>query len=179
MTPAQTTHPLPPVGRRYGVAGRQLYLHRSGTGRPVVVILPGAGMFGLGYFNIQSQVAELATSVIYDRAGTGWSDAAPLPRSLADVVEELRELLRAADLQGPYLFVAHSLGGLYARRFAQLYPGEVAGLLLLDPAHEDSERVALTREELLELLSDAVELQPGGVPPTRTEVVEMVDSHGR
>jgi pimeloyl-ACP methyl ester carboxylesterase len=139
MTPAQITHPMPPVGRHYDVAGRQLYLHRWGTGRPVVVILPGAGMFGLGYFNIQSQVAEFATSVIYDRAGTGWSEAAPLPRSLADVVEELRGLLRAADLQGPYLFVAHSLGGLYARRFAQLYPGEVAGMLLLDPAHEDFE----------------------------------------
>ncbi len=137
LPPTQEAHDLPPIGRRYEVAGRRLYLHRSGTGRPVVVFLPGGGMFGLGYLNIHTLVAELATSVVYDRAGTGWSDQIPLPRSAADVAEELRSLLRTADLAGPYLFVGHSLGGLYARRFAQLFPADVAGLLLLDPAHED------------------------------------------
>jgi pimeloyl-ACP methyl ester carboxylesterase len=94
-------------------------------------------MFGLGYFNIHTRVAELTTSVIYDRAGTGWSDEVPLPRSASDVAEELRRLLHTADLPGPYLLVGHSLGGLYARRFSQLFPADVAGLLLLDPAHED------------------------------------------
>ena len=135
--PSQDTDDLPTVGRRYEVAGRRLYLHRAGTGGPVVVFLPGGGMFGLGYLNIQRRAAELATSVLYDRGGTGWSDPIPLPRSAAEVAQELRGLLRAADLPGPYVFVAHSLGGLYARRFAQLFPAEVAGLLLLDPAHED------------------------------------------
>jgi pimeloyl-ACP methyl ester carboxylesterase len=53
------------------------------------------------------------------------------------VVQELRALLRVAGLSGPYLLVGHSLGGLYARRFAQLAPADVAALLLLDPAHED------------------------------------------
>ncbi|MGI9068449.1 MAG: alpha/beta fold hydrolase [Pyrinomonadaceae bacterium] len=137
LPPTQEAHDLPPIGRRYEVAGRRLYLHRSGTGRPVVVFLPGGGMFGLGYLNIHTLVAELTTSVVYDRAGTGWSDQIPLPRSAAEIAEELRSLLRTADLAGPYLFVAHSLGGLYARRFAQLFPADVAGLLLLDPAHED------------------------------------------
>lgn len=128
---------LPPIGRRYDVDGRRLYLHRSGTGQPVVVFLAGGGMFGLGYLNVQAMVAELTTSVVYDRGGTGWSDPVPLPRTATAVVEELHALLRAAELAGPYIFVGHSLGGLYARRFAQLFPGEVAGLLLLDPAHED------------------------------------------
>ena len=137
LPPTREADDLPPIGRRYEVAGRQLYLHRSGTGRPVVVFLAGGGMFGLGYLNIHTRVAELTTSVVYDRAGTGWSDPIPLPRSAADVAGELRSLLRTADLAGPYLFVGHSLGGLYARRFAQLFPADVAGLLLLDPAHED------------------------------------------
>jgi pimeloyl-ACP methyl ester carboxylesterase len=53
------------------------------------------------------------------------------------VTDELRELLRVADLPAPYLLVGHSLGGLYARHYAQRFPDEVAGLLLLDPAHED------------------------------------------
>lgn len=137
MSPTQNALDLPPIGRLYDVGGRQLFLHRSGTGGPVVVFLPGAGMFGLGYLNVQSRTAELTTSVLYDRGGTGWSEEIPLPRSAAAVVEELRGLLLSAGLAGPYIFVAHSLGGLYARRYAQLYPGDVAGLLLLDPAHED------------------------------------------
>jgi len=139
MSPTQLAVDLPPIGRRYDVGGRQLFLHRSGTGGPVVVFLPGAGMFGLGYLNVQSKAAELTTSVLYDRGGTGWSDDIPLPRSAAAVVEELRGLLLSSGLPGPYIFVAHSLGGLYARRYAQLFPDEVAGLLLLDPAHEDYE----------------------------------------
>ena len=133
----ESTTTLPPIGGLCEVNGRQHYLQRSGTGAPVVVFLPGGGMFGLGYFNIHRRVAELTTSVIYDRGGTGWSDQVQIPRSAAQVVDELRALLHAADLAGPYLLIGHSLGALYARRFAQLFPGDVAGLLLLDPAHED------------------------------------------
>lgn len=74
--------------------------------------------------------------MIYDRAGTGWSDDIALPRQAAEVAAELRGLLNAAGIEPPYVLVGHSLGGAYIRRYAQLYPGEVAGLLFLDPAHE-------------------------------------------
>ena len=74
--------------------------------------------------------------MLYDRAGTGWSDAIALPRTAAAVAEELRALLAAADVPAPYVLVGHSLGGAYIRRYAQLFPDEVAGLLFLDPAHE-------------------------------------------
>jgi pimeloyl-ACP methyl ester carboxylesterase len=94
-------------------------------------------MFGLGYLNVQQRIAELTTSVVYDRGGTGWSDDVEMPRSASEVVDELRALLRVAALPGPYVLIGHSLGGLYARRFAQLFPGDVAAILLLDPAHED------------------------------------------
>ncbi|MFC9625309.1 alpha/beta fold hydrolase [Streptomyces sp. NPDC056930] len=112
-------------------------LHRSGSGGPAVVFLPGAGLVGLDYLNMHNRVAELTTTVLYDRAGTGWSEAAVLPRTAAEVTDELLELLRAADVPGPYLLVGHSLGAAYARHLAQRFPGEVAGLLLLDPFHED------------------------------------------
>jgi pimeloyl-ACP methyl ester carboxylesterase len=82
-------------------------------------------------------VAKFATSVLYDRGGTGWSDPVELPRTAAEVATELRELLRAAGVPGPFLLVAHSLGGAYVRRFAQLFPDEVAGMLWLDAFHED------------------------------------------
>ena len=129
----------PPVGRLYPVEGRHLALHRSGTGAPAVVVLPGAGMVGLDFFNIHEQVSQFTTSVLYDRAGTGWSDQVALPRTATQVTDELRSLLREAGVPAPYLLVGHSLGGAYARRYAQRFSGEVAGLLLLEPFHEDFE----------------------------------------
>ncbi|MEV5682749.1 MULTISPECIES: alpha/beta hydrolase [unclassified Streptomyces] len=133
----RTALPRPPLGRLYDIGGRQLMLHRSGTGGPAVVFLPGAGMVGLDYLNTHDKVAEFTTSVLYDRAGTGWSARAQLPRSAAEVADELHAVLRAAGVPAPYVLVGHSLGGAYARRYAQRFPDEVAGLLLLDPFHED------------------------------------------
>ncbi|GAA1595004.1 alpha/beta hydrolase [Actinomadura kijaniata] len=136
--------------RTHQVAGRRLALRRSGSGGPAVVFLPGAGLVGLDFVDVQERVAEFTTSVVYDRAGTGWSDPVALPRSAAGVAGELRELLRVAGVPGPYVLVGHSLGAFYARRFAQLHGDEVAGLVLVDPGHEDindhvpSEAVALS-----------------------------------
>jgi pimeloyl-ACP methyl ester carboxylesterase len=134
-----TTSITPPLGDRYGVGGRRLWLHRSGSGGPAVVFLAGASAVGLDYLNVHRRTAELTTSVLYDRGGTGWSDPADLPRTAAQVATELRELLRAAGVPGPYLLVPHSIGGAYARRFAQLFPGEVAGLVYLDAFYEQTD----------------------------------------
>jgi pimeloyl-ACP methyl ester carboxylesterase len=133
----QTARAAPPIGRLYDVNGRRLLLHRSGSGGPAVVFAPGAGLIGLDYLNVHDHISQFTTSVLYDRAGTGWSDEVQLPRSAAEVTDELRVLLRTAEIPPPYLLVGHSLGGAYVRRYAQRFPDEVAGLLFLDPAHED------------------------------------------
>jgi pimeloyl-ACP methyl ester carboxylesterase len=114
-----------------------------------VVFLPGGGAVGLDYLNVQERAAGLTTGVLYDRAGTGWSDRVDLPRTSAQVTDELRALLRIAGVPAPYLLVGHSLGGLYARHYAQRFPDDVAALLLLDPAHEDYD--AYMPPELTEL----------------------------
>jgi pimeloyl-ACP methyl ester carboxylesterase len=124
-------------GEYYEVSGQRLWLHTSGAGEPAVVFVPAASNVGLDYLNIHDRISALTTSVLYDRGGSGWSDHVPLPRTAADVATELHELLEAAGVAGPYVLVAHSLGGAYARRFAQLYPGEVAGFVALDAFHED------------------------------------------
>ena len=89
----EALHRAVPLGRFYDVGGRQLMLYASGTGGPAVVVLPGAGLTGLGYLNLHEQVSQFATSVLYDRAGTGWSDHVQLPRSATEVTDELRILL--------------------------------------------------------------------------------------
>ena len=100
----------PPVGRFYDLQGRRLMLHRTGDGRPAVVFLPGAGMVGLDFLNIHERISHFTTSVVYDRAGTGWSEPINLPRSAAEVTDELRSLLKVAEVQAPYVLVGHSLG---------------------------------------------------------------------
>ena len=130
----------PPLGGRYLVGGRRLMLYRAGPDRselPPVVIAAGASAVGLDYLNVQRQIAEFTTCAVYDRSGTGWSDAAELPRTATDSAGELRDLLRAAGIEGPYVFLAHSLGGAHVRRFAQLHPEQVAGLVYLETFYED------------------------------------------
>ena len=122
--------------RTYIVDGRELALEKAGAG-PSVVFLPGAGLVGLDFWNIHDRLTTHATSVLYDRGGTGWSGPVDLPRTAASVATELRDLLRVAEVPGPHVLVGHSVGAIYARRFAQLFPDEVAGLLLADPGHED------------------------------------------
>ncbi|MDQ0178223.1 alpha/beta fold hydrolase [Bacillus chungangensis] len=125
------------IGSFYNVGGRRLWLNRSGSGSPSVVFIPAAGMVGLDYLNIHHKISQCATSVIYDRSGTGWSDHVKLPRSALEVTDELRNVLHTAGVPAPYLFVGHSLGGIYAHRYAQRFPDEVAGMILLEPPHED------------------------------------------
>lgn len=128
---------VPPIGGFQEIHGRRVFVHRSGAGGPAVVVLPGAGMVGLDYFLVQQQVSQFSAAVVYDRGGTGYSDPLPLPRTADAVATELRELLRGRDIAGPYVLVAHSLGGAYAHRFAQRYPHEVAGVVWLDAFHRD------------------------------------------
>ena len=126
-------------------------MDHSGEGESAVVFVPGAGSVGLDFLLVHEQVAQFTTSVLYDRAGTGWSDDTHLPRSADEVTDELRALLRVVEIPAPYLLIGHSLGGVYVQRFAQRFPREVAGLLLLDPAHEDWD---LYQPEYLQLASN-------------------------
>ncbi|WP_431047013.1 alpha/beta fold hydrolase [Streptomyces sp. P1-3] len=175
-----TYTPPPPLGRLHDIGGgRRLMLHRSGAEGPTVVFLAGVGLMSLDYLNIHNRVAELTTSVLYDRGGNGWSYAAALPRTAAEVTDELRELLHAAGVPGPYLLIGHSLGGAYARHYARRFPDEVAGLLLLDPFHEDmAARVPRqAREKLDEMLDqmgsqELTEPTPEQIEQSRAQLVQ-------
>ncbi len=125
----------PPLGRFVEVDGRRLWADvRQGPGS-CVVFLPGSGEVGLDLWHAYERVTRSRAGIIYDRGGTGWSSPVALPRTAAIVAEELEGLLRAVGVEGAVVLIAHSLGGAYAQRFAQLYPDRVAGMVLLDPVH--------------------------------------------
>jgi len=92
---------------------------------------------GLDYLLSQQRVAEFSSSIIYDRAGTGWSEDADLPRSVDEVTDELHDLLGLVGGPPPHILVGHSLGAAYVHRYAQRFPTEVAALVLVEPAHPD------------------------------------------
>jgi pimeloyl-ACP methyl ester carboxylesterase len=86
---------------------------------------------------VQPQIAALTHVCIYDRAGLGWSDPSPKPRTADLMVDELHSLLKNAAIPGPYVLVGHSTGGMLARLYAHTYPTEVLGMVLVDSQHED------------------------------------------
>lgn len=168
-TASKSTPSPPPIGSLVTVGSRRLFVHQAGTGPVPIIFLPGAGTIGLDYFAAFEGASRLTTTVVYDRAGTGWSDDAPLPRSPDEVTDELRALLAVLDLAPPVILAGHSLGGGYAQHYARRYPTEVGALVLLDPAHQDYPRYeppALTASA-----SASAEAMAEWVPPA--EVLEQ------
>ncbi len=131
---------FPPPGQLFSIGRRRLHLQSMGQGRPVVVLETGLGGMSAVWAWLQPEVAKLTQVVAYDRAGLGWSEAARTPVTALAVAQRLRRLLKVAGIEGPYLLVGHSMGGLYQRVFAELFANEVCGMLLIDAAHPDQQR---------------------------------------
>jgi pimeloyl-ACP methyl ester carboxylesterase len=125
------------VGRPVDVGGRTLNICMMGRGAPAVVLIPGAGTPGISWSAIQEQIAKTTLACWVDRAGEGWSDPAPFPLTSAADARDLHAALHRAGVAPPYVLVGHSLGGLDARVFAGLYASEMAGMVLVDSAHEE------------------------------------------
>ena len=132
MAEAADAKAYPPPGELVDVGGYRLHINCTGSGSPTVVIDAGWGDWSTAWGLVQPQVAKTTRVCTYDRAGTGWSDAGPLPRDATQFAKELHTLLQNAHVPGPYVLAGHSLGGLPVRVFTGMYPSEVAGVVLID-----------------------------------------------
>jgi pimeloyl-ACP methyl ester carboxylesterase len=129
----------PAPGLLVHVNGHQMHLQVRGpdSGGPIVVLEAGMGSFSPNWYWVQQELAPTIRCVAYDRAGLGWSRRSRRPRDAQTIAVELRDALREAGLDPPYVLAGHSFGGLPVRAFADLYPDLTAGLVLVDASHPD------------------------------------------
>lgn len=189
--------PAAAAGRRVDVQGHRLFIRCEGEGSPAVVFDAGAGDTTAVWDWVVPEVRKLTRACAYDRAGLGRSDPGPTPRTSARIAEELHDLLGRAGIRGPYVLVGHSFGGLNVRLFASRFPGDVAGLVLVDPtpvefpsressletpAEREKRRTALGiapqafRDELAAMETSAEQVRAAGpMPPV--PVVLLVGAH--
>lgn len=125
----------PPTGELVAIEKTRLHLLSTGRGTPTVVLDSALAATSLSWSEIQPRLAEWTRVVSYDRAGFGWSDASPAPRTVENMVEELDQLLSAADVGAPYVLVGHSYGGWVAQLYASKHRNKVCGLILVDAPH--------------------------------------------
>ena len=126
-----------PLGRLIDIGGYSLHINYTGKGGPAVVMEAGLGGYSLDWSLVQPEIAKFTSVCTYDRAGYGWSDSGPIPRTSKQIVKELHVLLVNAGIRPPYVLVGHSFGGLNVRLYASMYSDDVAGIVLIDSSHEE------------------------------------------
>jgi pimeloyl-ACP methyl ester carboxylesterase len=137
FTATAATAATPARGRLVDLGGHRLHLHCTGRGSPTVVIENGFDELSTDWARVQERVARTTRICTYDRAGYGWSDPGPLPRTFDQINLELRDALRRAGEKPPLVLAAHSFGGGVVRQFARTYAADVAGLVLVDIVSEN------------------------------------------
>lgn len=141
-------------GRLIDLGGYRLHLFCRGSASqsgPTVVLSAGSGDFAIDWWRVQSAVADSNRVCSYDRAGSGWSDLGPEPRTLRQEAAELDLLLKRSGERGPFVLVGHSLGAQVVRLYHADHPADVAGIVLVAPTHENTR--LMIRGQLVQLRS--------------------------
>jgi len=175
-----------PPGALVDIGGRRLHIHCTGSGSPAVILEAGAGSFAIDWNLVQPGIARGARVCSYDRAGLGWSDRSPKSGQAAAIVDDLHSALAAAGVKPPYVMVGASMGGIYVRLFDLTYPGEVAGMVLVDPTSEDRlftmfegrgvAIASLTAEQLRSTIPDTLPPAPPRPPQTGAPFDRLAES---
>jgi pimeloyl-ACP methyl ester carboxylesterase len=136
--------PLLPPGKLIDIGGWRLHLNCRGealNSQPTVILEAGAGDFSVEWSLVQPGVAKFTRVCSYDRAGDGWSELGPHPRTFHQVVYELHTLLEKANVKPPLVLVGHSYGGALVRLYASTYPADVSGMVLVEAGADNPWRM--------------------------------------
>ena len=178
MIPTPQRSPVPNIGTPRSLPGgdgayvsvgeRRLWIACRGDGGPTVILESGINTGSSIWQFVLPGVAVTTRVCAYDRAGIGRSSITPRPRDSQQAVDDLHGLLVNAGIPGPYVFVAHSFGGLNVRLFQSEFPNEVLGLILVDTVHED--RYAATAKILTPEQERAFEMGRSGTANNPAEL---------
>ena len=135
-TTSRALRELPPPGALVDIGGRVLHVWCEGEGSPVIVLEASGPGGARDWTKVMERVRGRTRVCAIDRAGMGWSDPGPLPRTAARITEDARAALGKLGEPAPYELGGASFGGLIVRHWALSYPDEVSGLVLVDAAHE-------------------------------------------
>ena len=127
----------PPPGRLLDGGDCHMHIQIAGQGGPAVILEAGLGGMSSAWVWIQHEVARFTQVVAYDRGGLGWSGPDSAPKTATLAAQRLHTIILHSHVRPPYVLVGHSMGGLFIRVFADLYPDEVAGMVLIDAVHPD------------------------------------------
>jgi pimeloyl-ACP methyl ester carboxylesterase len=125
--------------RMVALGDYQVRVMVQGQGVPPVIFEGGLGESLDAWDKVTSQVANFTRVVAYDRSGLGLSGRTTRPRTAENIAGDLQKILKSIGVPGPYVLVGNSAGALYLRVYARRYPGEVAGMVLIEPSSEDYE----------------------------------------
>jgi pimeloyl-ACP methyl ester carboxylesterase len=167
---------VPAPGRLIDVGGFSLHVHCAGAGNPTVVLDAALGGSSVTWSWVQPEIARLTHVCSYDRAGYGWSDPGPFPRTAGRMAVELRTLLERGGVPPPFLLVGHSFGGLIMRIFASRYRHDVRGMVLVDPAHPEDWVTPAPKEQVK--IDRGVRLCRYGAGAARFGIAKLVAALG-
>jgi pimeloyl-ACP methyl ester carboxylesterase len=138
---AQSEQPtLAPPGRLVDIGGYRIHLLCTGTSsesKATVILSAGGGDFATDWSLVQQPLSDSLRVCSYDRAGYGWSEPGPYPRTIRQEAFELRKTLKVAGVRPPYILVGHSIGAFVVRSFAHDYQEDVSGVVLVGPTNEN------------------------------------------
>jgi pimeloyl-ACP methyl ester carboxylesterase len=167
----------PMTGQLIDVGGHSLHLNCTGSGSPTVVLQPGGGDFSSVMAWIAPAVAADTRVCVYDRAGRGWSEPADSPQDATQIAIDLHALLQRGNVPGPYVLAGHSFGGLYVLTYADRYPDDVAGMVVIDstnPAKADPAKAKAYDTGSYDAVTDRVAAL--GALAARIGVVRLIGS---
>jgi len=116
---------------------RRLNVFATGAGEPTVILAAGGGGSTIHWGLVQYELARTNRVLSFDRAGMGFSDPGPMPRTAGRAVDDLRAALAVLGIGPPYVLVGHSMGSFDMRLFAFRHPDQVVGMVLVDPRGDD------------------------------------------
>ncbi len=119
--------------------GNKLHIYAEGEGKETLVFMSGLGTSSPVYdFKVlYNKLLNNYRIAVVERAGYGWSDVTSSSRDVDTVLEETRSALQLSGESPPYVLFPHSLSGLEAIHWANLYPEEVLAIIGLDPLLPD------------------------------------------